>query len=338
MAAVSLPYWDWTSERAIGEGIPPALSDPTHLDPDSGETKANPLASAFSQVTGANTRRFPGDPNELEFLKEQVDFAQSVPVYPDYSPALENPHGGLHVWVGGDMGRVPTAAYDPIFWLHHCNIDRLWYEWQKEHGDDTVPDDVRQFVCTPFSYTGEQTLSTVPFGYTYADSEASATQDQGLSMGAAAAVPLPPSASFAMTGIDPVFSLARLEFHAVQKTENSYQVRVFCDRQAGAYDASMERRGNSSYANTLYLFGHGECVGADGHCTRPEGPRAWFDRRPPHHLTPFNTYLDVTEAVKNAMADGSGSVDLSFVVLDADGKQVDPAHIRFDRISLVTYK
>ena len=27
------------------------------------------------------------------------------------------------------MGSIPWAAYDPIFWLHHCNIDRLWASW-----------------------------------------------------------------------------------------------------------------------------------------------------------------------------------------------------------------
>src|SRR5262245_65552369 len=29
------------------------------------------------------------------------------------------------------MGSVPTAAGDPIFWLHHCNIDRLWESWNR---------------------------------------------------------------------------------------------------------------------------------------------------------------------------------------------------------------
>lgn len=28
------------------------------------------------------------------------------------------------------MGSVPVAAFDPIFWLHHCNIDRLLHLWQ----------------------------------------------------------------------------------------------------------------------------------------------------------------------------------------------------------------
>jgi Common central domain of tyrosinase len=40
---------------------------------------------------------------------------------------LESIHNGIHGWVGGTMGDISTSAYDPIFWAHHCMIDRLWY-------------------------------------------------------------------------------------------------------------------------------------------------------------------------------------------------------------------
>ena len=36
------------------------------------------------------------------------------------------------------MGRfhpqIPTAARDPLFFLLHCNVDRLWAKWQKQNG------------------------------------------------------------------------------------------------------------------------------------------------------------------------------------------------------------
>jgi tyrosinase len=40
-------------------------------------------------------------------------------------------HGDVHVYTGNtqNMGVVPWAAYDPIFYLHHCQIDRLWASW-----------------------------------------------------------------------------------------------------------------------------------------------------------------------------------------------------------------
>ena len=41
------------------------------------------------------------------------------------------PHGSMHVAVNGWMGRFNTAGLDPLFWLHHCNVDRLSAQWQR---------------------------------------------------------------------------------------------------------------------------------------------------------------------------------------------------------------
>ncbi|GAA3004698.1 hypothetical protein GCM10020229_15770 [Kitasatospora albolonga] len=38
----------------------------------------------------------------------------------------------MHVWVGGMMS-TGMSPNDPVFWLHHCFIDKLWSEWQKRH-------------------------------------------------------------------------------------------------------------------------------------------------------------------------------------------------------------
>lgn len=50
----------------------------------------------------------------------------------------QTPHNDVHVAIGGWMGNPDTAAQDPIFWLHHANIDRLWWLWQQTHTDPTV--------------------------------------------------------------------------------------------------------------------------------------------------------------------------------------------------------
>ena len=44
-------------------------------------------------------------------------------------------HGSPHVWVGGAMGDPDHSPTDPLFYLHHCNIDRLWAIWQQNHPD-----------------------------------------------------------------------------------------------------------------------------------------------------------------------------------------------------------
>jgi tyrosinase len=42
----------------------------------------------------------------------------------------QRPHDIIHGWVAGLMNNPDTAALDPIFWLHHANIDRLWETWR----------------------------------------------------------------------------------------------------------------------------------------------------------------------------------------------------------------
>ncbi|KZT38875.1 Di-copper centre-containing protein [Sistotremastrum suecicum HHB10207 ss-3] len=48
--------------------------------------------------------------------------------------SLEDIHNNVHGWIGGPNGGhmsiVPVAAFDPIFWLHHCNVDRQFAIWQ----------------------------------------------------------------------------------------------------------------------------------------------------------------------------------------------------------------
>jgi len=44
------------------------------------------------------------------------------------------PHNVVHSALGGLMGDPDTAAQDPIFWLHHANIDRLWNQWIQQGG------------------------------------------------------------------------------------------------------------------------------------------------------------------------------------------------------------
>jgi tyrosinase len=43
-------------------------------------------------------------------------------------------HNNVHVWVGGDMS-LSSSPNDPVFFLHHCNVDRIWAAWQEKHPD-----------------------------------------------------------------------------------------------------------------------------------------------------------------------------------------------------------
>jgi tyrosinase len=60
-------------------------------------------------------------------------------------------HNRVHLWVGGvwDFKKKPapiqgtmslnSSPNDPVFWLHHANIDRLWSQWEQIHGKQYQP-------------------------------------------------------------------------------------------------------------------------------------------------------------------------------------------------------
>jgi tyrosinase len=49
-------------------------------------------------------------------------------------------HNNVHLWVGGDM-KMSSSQNDPVFFLHHCNVDRIWAAWQATHTEVSyVPD------------------------------------------------------------------------------------------------------------------------------------------------------------------------------------------------------
>ena len=92
--------------------------------------------------------------------KKRKTIANSIP--------LETPHNTIHTSVGGSggsMSTVSTAAHDPIFWLHHCNVDRYFYNWMlrvtknftnKLSPNEILPETLELWL-TPF-HTGQINL------------------------------------------------------------------------------------------------------------------------------------------------------------------------------------
>src|ERR1051325_7816031 len=167
---VGLPWWDWTTALSHANGVPKAFSAATV------NGKANPLFRARIVAPTANppinrlTRRFPGDPSELP-TKNDVSDLLDIPQFNDFSSQLEDIHDNIHGWtggnngqVGGDMGFLATAAWDPIFWSHHCMIDRLWYLWQLKHGMNNIPPALVPLVLTPFNMTVRDVLNIHTLG------------------------------------------------------------------------------------------------------------------------------------------------------------------------------
>lgn len=98
-----------------------------------------------------------------------------------------NPHDLIHVYVGGNlsspaygiMADPGTAALDPIFYLHHSNIDRMWAVWNNAgninpSAADWLNGPAQQFVMPmpdsePWVYTPAEVQHLASLNYAYDD-------------------------------------------------------------------------------------------------------------------------------------------------------------------------
>ena len=138
----ALPYWNWTSEtklpsmfRVTTSNLYTPFRDP-NINNGSGSLPATDVNYTYA---------FP----ELNYYS-----AQSM---------LEGtPHGAVHGDVGGFpngspgwMTTVPTAAQDPIFYLHHANMDRLWDLWLAQGGGRSDPTSDASWTGVTFTFFDE---------------------------------------------------------------------------------------------------------------------------------------------------------------------------------------
>jgi tyrosinase len=174
LSGFALPWWDWTSRASHAHGIPAAYAASTEMGGGANplhSAAVNPIAIkqdlAEGEQIGATTVRQPDAPGHLPTLAD-VNKALALSDFLDFSGQVENIHNNVHVWVGGHMGEIPVAAYDPLFWAHHCMIDRLWRIWQLRHPGSAVPASLLGQALAPFSMTVSQTIDATSLGYDYA--------------------------------------------------------------------------------------------------------------------------------------------------------------------------
>ncbi|HEX3280571.1 MAG TPA: tyrosinase family protein [Pyrinomonadaceae bacterium] len=151
-STVTIPYWDWTDNASnpFTSGFLGGNGDAA----DDDKVKTGPFAhdgpNAWTiKIKDSNfdpdflQRSFGTDPTAMNLpTASDVDTAL-LPASYDSSPwanssagmrssAENNLHNLVHRWVGGTMGAM-TSPNDPVFFLHHCNLDRLWARWQRIH-------------------------------------------------------------------------------------------------------------------------------------------------------------------------------------------------------------
>lgn len=142
---VTIPYWNWAQSRAIPSEMSRS-ADMTRWGITRRSTLSRPL------------------PTQI-----QVDNVMASTTYHEFRDSLEGIHDTVHVAVGSPDHAMITAASpaDPLFWLHHAFVDKVWADWQKINSDR--PTNLTDTLQPPplMQRTVEQTMSTENMGYVY---------------------------------------------------------------------------------------------------------------------------------------------------------------------------
>jgi len=157
----ALPYWDYTKGSRTNDGplrLPAAFRPEQYVPPGGTASQTNPLFALRKPAINAGA---PLEPTVVSLA------ALGEPTFEDFALALEfTPHNAIHGAIGKDrtgllMGLTVWAAQDPIFWLHHANIDRLWECW-KQLGTTPAPATPGSGSYTFIDEAGNVVSHTVP--------------------------------------------------------------------------------------------------------------------------------------------------------------------------------
>jgi hypothetical protein len=132
--AIGLPYWDWTEAEVNGEVLPGIVREklmvafPADFFPK--EVTSFRRSYEMGVASDASLKSYFG---RGSLAKAANDCLRSVVhaqhACTDFStpsnPTVESPHNSIHGVMGGMMGSY-QSSFHPSFWLHHCNVDRLY--------------------------------------------------------------------------------------------------------------------------------------------------------------------------------------------------------------------
>jgi tyrosinase len=191
----ALPYWNYDRGGSTAE-LPPAFRDPTLPD-----GSPNPLfveeRDQFINSGGALDPMMTSPRLALAEAEFSLEGGPGLPggfggpetdwhfIGPESPGEVEKtPHNDVHGAVGGQFGFMSgfdTAPLDPVFYLHHANVDRLWAVWraQVDPNERTDPTDPRWRTNIQFHFHDEQgdevalrpedVVATEALGYVYDD-------------------------------------------------------------------------------------------------------------------------------------------------------------------------
>lgn len=202
----TVPYWNYAhpSARALPEAfrVPADASNPLYAaerNNDAGGVNSGARLPASAVATSwlpfRLTRYATTDPAGTAFgglvVERPVHLMSTMGAFETY-------HNLMHVLLGGEKGFMSdpnNSARDPVFQVHHNNVDRLWKRWLDQGGGRANPLHDRNWMDTKFKFFDENgkpvemavrdCLDTEKLGYRYDDDPPSWLQPRPLTVSAA---------------------------------------------------------------------------------------------------------------------------------------------------------
>jgi hypothetical protein len=169
--AFTLPYWNYASPTA--RAVPPALrmkewpghpgGNPLYVEernPEAGGLNNGALLPASATVTFWNAFRLTQFASPSPTGACFGGLSKDRPGHHALSTmsAFESHHNLIHVLLGGRggfMSDLPLSARDPLFFLHHANVDRMWKRWLDQGGGRANPTNDARWMDARFPFFDE---------------------------------------------------------------------------------------------------------------------------------------------------------------------------------------
>ena len=155
VADFTMPYWDYTSSDPARRGVVP---EQFRLPDD-------PLWGVLyrpNRTTLANTGQpihlnQPGDAMSVDDAMAKTSY-NTVGSVQGFCRAIDSGiHGRIHTLVGNTRGMasVPYAGNDPLFFVHHANVDRMWASWNRNGNKNPTDAVAYPWINTAFALADE---------------------------------------------------------------------------------------------------------------------------------------------------------------------------------------
>jgi polyphenol oxidase len=316
---LTLPYWDWNTVKR--NRLPPPYITPNNTTNSLFDKNRSPTPTSIMPASTFSLTTFNQQMN-VSTTKQFLGWPTDDPQFAGTGGSLEwGTHGTVHNWTGMhtnsavDMGNLLTAARDPIFFSHHCNIDRLWDVWKTKASHKNYSQN--EWLDHRWEFYDENSVLTSISIRDVIDHE------NGLRY--RYQPPKPPPSPAALTAKLSISPESLEQLHAIAEPQGPPQVLHITGIQVPPQqNAVVQVLLNDSDAGTAAVAG----AASSGSLV---GTFSWIARG--HAHKPMSVALPITQTIAAELAKGDAQIRLVPVAGTAK-----PENLSFEKADVVTVK